>query len=79
MKTVLFAVRPARRGAEWRRALGRNVVPDDQFDVNLEDTDLLEEVELVANLIVAATEADEHLTTEQIDKLLGIPEPRQGD
>lgn len=44
----------------------------DQFDVTLEDGDLLNEVELTTTLIIAASESDEHLTTEQIDALLGI-------
>ena len=34
----------------------------DQFDVTLEDADLLGEVELTTNLIIAASEADEHLS-----------------
>ena len=33
----------------------------DQFDVSLEDDDLLGEVELTTTLIIAASEADEHL------------------
>ena len=45
----------------------------DQFDVTLEDADLLGEVELTTNLIIAATEADEHLSAEQIDSILGVP------
>lgn len=44
----------------------------DQFDVTLEDGDLLNEVELTTTLIIAASESDEHLTTEQIDALLGV-------
>ncbi len=44
----------------------------DQFDVTLEDADLLGEVELTTNLIIAASEADEHLTTAEIDKILGL-------
>ena len=44
----------------------------DQFDVTLEDADLLREVELTTNLIIAASEADEHLTIEEIDKILGV-------
>jgi hypothetical protein len=56
------------------------VVPDDQFDFDLDDADLLEEVELVSDLMVAATEVDRPMTSEQIDKVLGIvPEPRAGD
>jgi hypothetical protein len=51
----------------------------DQFDVTLEDSDLLGEVELTTNLIIAATGADEHLSVDEIDRILGVlPEPRQG-
>ena len=44
----------------------------DQFDVTLEDADLLGEVELTTNLIIAASEADEHLSTADIDRILGV-------
>lgn len=44
----------------------------DQFDVTLEDADLLGEVELTTNLIIAASEADEHLSTDEIDEILGV-------
>jgi hypothetical protein len=44
----------------------------DQFDVTLEDADLLGEVELTTNLIIAASETEEHLTTAQIDAILGV-------
>ena len=44
----------------------------DQFDVTLEDADLLGEVELTTNLIIAASETDEHLTSAQIDAILGV-------
>ncbi|WP_182527260.1 hypothetical protein [Nocardioides dongkuii] len=44
----------------------------DQFDVTLEDSDLLGEVELTTNLIIAASEAEEHLSDGQIDEILGI-------
>ena len=44
----------------------------DQFDVTLEDSDLLGEVELTTNLIIAASEADGRLTDEEIDRILGI-------
>ena len=50
----------------------------DQFDVTLEDSDLLGEVELTTNLIVAASESDEHLSADEIDQILGVvPQPRQ--
>ena len=39
----------------------------DQFDVTLEDSDLLGEVELTTNLIIAASESDERLTPDEID------------
>ena len=49
----------------------------DQFDVTLEDSDLLGEVELTTNLIIAASESDDHLSDSQIDEILGVvPEPR---
>ena len=41
----------------------------DQFDVSLEDSDLLGEVELTTNLIIAASETDEHLTDAEISLL----------
>jgi len=44
----------------------------DQFDVTLEDADLMGEVELTTNLIVAASETDEHLSQEEIDRILGL-------
>jgi hypothetical protein len=47
----------------------------DQFDVTLEDGDLLAEVELTTNLIIAATQADGRLSTEEIDRILGVEPP----
>lgn len=44
----------------------------DQFDVSLEDADLLGEVELTTNLIIAASEAEEKLSLEEIDRILGV-------
>jgi hypothetical protein len=44
----------------------------DPLDVSLEDGDLLGEVELTTNLIIAASESDERLSEEEIDKLLGL-------
>ena len=44
----------------------------DQFDVTLEDGDLLGEVELTTTLIIAASESEEHLSQEEIDHLLGV-------
>ena len=44
----------------------------DPFDVALEDSDLLVEVELTTNLIIAATASDGPLPTAEIDKILGV-------
>ena len=44
----------------------------DQFDITLEDSDLLGEVELTTDLIIAATASDRPLSTAEIDRLLGI-------
>ena len=41
----------------------------DQFDVTLEDGDLLGEVELTTTLIIAASESEEYLSQEEIDRL----------
>lgn len=50
----------------------------DQFDVTLEDSDLLGEVELTTNLIIAASESDDHLSDTEIDEILGVvPGPRR--
>jgi hypothetical protein len=55
---------------------------DDQLNVPLEDSELLAEVELTTNLIIAASEADATISPEEIDRLLGverasIPEQKQ--
>jgi hypothetical protein len=55
-----------------RTCKSRGVKVHDQFDVTLEDADLLGEVELTTNLIIAASEADDHLSAAQIDQILGI-------
>jgi hypothetical protein len=52
----------------------------DPLDVDLEDSDLLGEVELTAALIVAANQADERLSTTEIDRVLGLlPSDETGD
>jgi hypothetical protein len=44
----------------------------DQFDVTLEDGELLTEVELTTNLIIAASASDDRLSVEEIDRILGV-------
>ena len=58
---------PGGRMFFWRRGLVH-----DQFDVSLEDGDLLGEVEMTTNLIIAASESVGPLTQEQIDAILGV-------
>ncbi len=45
---------------------------DDQLNVPLEDAELLAEVELTTNLIIAASESDDVLPQVTIDRLLGL-------
>jgi hypothetical protein len=45
---------------------------DDQLDVPLEDAELLAEVELTTNLIIAASESQSALPQREIDRLLGL-------
>jgi hypothetical protein len=44
----------------------------DHLDVPLEDAVLLEEVELISALMIAASDFDEHLDQREIDRLLGL-------
>jgi hypothetical protein len=56
---------------------GGSGVVDDQLNVPLEDAELLAEVELTTNLIIAASESEDALSLEQIDAILGVvPVPR---
>lgn len=43
-----------------------------RLDVELEDEELLGEVELTAALIVAANQADDHLSPSEVDAILGV-------
>jgi hypothetical protein len=45
---------------------------DDQLNVPLEDSELLAEVELTTNLIIAASESDASLPQAEVDRLLGV-------
>ena len=47
-------------------------VMDDQLNVPLEDAELLAEVELTTNLIIAASEADATMPQDEVDRLLGV-------
>lgn len=51
---------------------GGSGVMDDQLNVPLEDVELLAEVELTTNLIIAASEADAVLSQAEVDRILGV-------
>ncbi len=58
----------------WSREQRERVL-DDKLDVALEDAELLAEVELTTNLIIAASEADSPFAQDELDRLLGIERP----
>jgi hypothetical protein len=47
----------------------------DALDVSLEDTALLEEVHLTAELLIAASHSETHLGQAEIDRILGLDRP----
>jgi hypothetical protein len=51
---------------------GVSGIMDDQLNVPLEDAELLAEVELTTNLIIAASESDCSLAQDEVDRLLGV-------
>lgn len=52
--------------------VGGSSVVDDQLNVPLEDAELLAEVELTTNLMIAASESEATLTQDQVDQILGV-------
>jgi len=50
---------------------------DDQLNVPLEDAELLAEVEMTTDLIIAASESDGALPQDVVDRLLGLEEPTE--
>ena len=57
---------------------GGSDVVDDQLNVPLEDVELLAEVELTTNLIIAASESDHTLSQAEVDRILGAGEVAEG-
>ena len=53
---------------------GGSSAVDDQLNVPLEDVELLAEVELTTNLIIAASESDHTLSQAEVDRILGVGE-----
>jgi hypothetical protein len=63
-----------RRELDWLMS-GEHLVADfprDPLDVPLEDAELLHEVHLLAELIVAAGERERRLAETEVDRLLGL-------
>lgn len=50
---------------------------DDRLDVQPHDDDVLEEIEMISNLMIAASEASGPLPQAIIDTILGIPGQRR--
>jgi hypothetical protein len=55
---------------------------NDQLDVSVHDTEVLAEIEMMTNLIIATSEVDGPLDQVRIDEILGvtpvIPRARRG-
>lgn len=45
---------------------------NDQLDVDIHDVDVLNEIEMMTNLIIATSESAGPLTQNQIDLILGV-------
>jgi hypothetical protein len=58
---------------------GRNV--NDQLDITVHDSEVLDEIEIMTRLIIATSDTDAPLSQSRIDELLGliptVPRPRQ--
>jgi hypothetical protein len=46
---------------------------NDQLDVSVHDTEVLAEIEMMTNLIIATSESDGPLPQIRIDEILGVP------
>jgi hypothetical protein len=45
-------------------------------DTRLQDPLVLDEIELYGELVIAASSSDQRLSTDEIDRVLGVDEPR---
>jgi hypoxanthine phosphoribosyltransferase len=50
------------------------LIVDDVLDVGLHDSDVLDEIEMTSNLIIAASESEVRLPQQRIDEILGVEE-----
>lgn len=61
-----------------RRSSQGGVALDDRLDVQPHDADVLEEIELTSDLMIAASEAAGPLPQDMIDMILGVPAQSRG-
>ena len=54
-----------------RTLSGRDPV-NDSLDIEVQDSEVLAEIELMTNLIIATSEADGPLPQQRIDEILGV-------
>jgi hypothetical protein len=87
-RTTIGAVGSKRAGpVAWqtqsvaRQRSGEAVGVDDRLDVTVHDNEVLVEIDMMTNLIIATSESEEPLTEQRIDEILGvaptIPRARQ--
>lgn len=55
-----------------RETVGKERRMNDQLEVNLEDRQLMDEINLVADLMIAAVDAPGDLEQNSIDRILGV-------
>jgi hypothetical protein len=51
---------------------GEEAAMNDRLDVSMQDAEILDEIEITSNLMIAASETDGPLSQERIDRILGI-------
>lgn len=51
---------------------------NDKLDVSVHDSDALDEIELMTNLIIATSETEGPLPQQRIDEVLGVKTPCHG-
>lgn len=49
---------------------------NDQLDVNVQDAEVLAEIEMMTNLIIATSESEGPLPQQRIDEILGLDEEK---
>ena len=54
------------------------MTPEEERSGDLLDVQLADEIELVSDLVVAASSSPRHFTPDEVDELLGIPDGAPG-